>query len=516
MANTRLAICLFKKEVDNLDPTELIAGRNLQKVKFTGKTRRNVLLYQRKSESSVPAWVDILKTFGEFKTEDLKTASSGGILFVQIGKRILGCCFGTSVANINRGNIETDFGLGVVYQRMLKNQTKSISSFTLAHNPMTNNKSATIPTTKSNFDIDNYLENITELSGYFYRNNTRTLIKGKEFYSTPSPKSLKEIIELCKNSLRDYKAALEDENFKRLTATQWVKDKQTIQELEKELCKLMNKKSSKAFLIDYESMEGITAYKLTPKGTSKSELNIKRLYDNISVGKTITVSFLKNRRVYPLNDSDKNLANWSLYKCLFVEFNIGKDFFILYKGKWYEIDENYLSGLRKFIEKFEITVDFIKPWNGKDSEGKFNEIAAIELKGQCWDKVMYKTKQYNYTIEFCDILTKNFVFHVKKYDGSQLTSHLLMQTSVSAQLLNADFEIRKWIEKKSNEKFNGTNLILDKKYNLRNEDISYFILLMSTRKGKLTDILPFFSLITMHLTIKRITQLGFKVHIGKV
>lgn len=516
MSNTRLAICLFNKTIDKLDAKELVAGKNMKKVDFTGRTRSKVLLFQRKSELSTPAWVDIVKEFGDFKDEDLKTASSGAILFVKVGKRIMGCCFGTSVANINRGNIETDFGLGVVYQKMLKNQTKSISSFTLAHNPITSNRSATIPTTKSNFDIDDYLENITELSGYFYRKSAKMLIKGKEFFSSPSPKTLKEIIEICKFSLNDYEAALKDENFKKLTATQWVKDKDTIKELDKELCSLMNKKSRKVFLINYESLEKVSGYRLTPKGDETEELDIKTLYDSVGAGKTIDLVFLKNRRVYPQDDSSEILANWSLYKCLFAEFNIGKDFFILYKGKWYQIDENYLSGLRKFIEQFEITVDFLKEWNGKDKEGKFNKNAAKELGGQCWDKVMYGTKQYSYKIEFCDILTKDFIFHVKKYDGSQLTSHLLMQTSVSAQLLSSDFEIRKWIEKKSNEKFKGVNLLLDSKYEFFNDDIAYFILLMCNRKGKLSDILPFFSLITMHLTIKRIIQLGFKVFIGKI
>lgn len=516
MSNSRFAICLFNDEIKDLTPSELIAGENLQKVNFKGKTKSKVLLYQRKSELAIPAWVDILKEFGDFKYEDLKTASSGAILFVKIGNRIMGCCFGTSVANVNRNNIETNFGLGVVYQRMMKNQTKSIASFTLAHNPITNNRSSTIPTTKNSFDIDDYLENITELSGYFYRNSTRTLIKGKEFFSSPSPKTLKDIIEICKLSLSDYKTSSQDENFKKLTATRWIKDKKTIEELEKEMCKMMNKKSNDIYLVDYESFDNISGYKLSPKGETMNEINISAFYDNLGKSKLIDIGYLKNKRIFPINESSEIIANWSIHKCLFAEFKIGKNFFILYKGKWYEIDENYLSGLRTYIEQFEVDIDFLTAWNGKDDEGKFNEDAAIELKGQCWDKILYGTPQYSYKIEFCDILTEDYIFHVKKYEGSQLTSHLLMQTSVSAQLLNSDFEIKKWISEVSNDKFMGKNLLFDSKNEFKKSNVGYFILLMTQRKGKLSKILPFFSLITMHLTIKRVVQLGFDVKIGKI
>ncbi|KAA3630598.1 MAG: hypothetical protein DWQ02_17820 [Bacteroidetes bacterium] len=213
MPKSRIAICLFNDSIVELNPEELITGKNLSKTNFTGNIANETLLYQRKSELSVPSWVDIVKKFGEFEYEDLKTASSGAILFIKINGRILGCCFGTSVANINRNNIETDFGLGVAFQNMLSNQTKSIESFTLAHNPLTNNRNSTVPTSKQNFNIDTYLENITELSGYFYRNGKRTLIKGKEFYSMPCPNTIEEIVEVCVDVVSKYNLSINDENF---------------------------------------------------------------------------------------------------------------------------------------------------------------------------------------------------------------------------------------------------------------------------------------------------------------
>lgn len=517
MSKSKIAICLFQEFVTDFSPDNIIAGQKLVKVPFTGEIPNDAVLYQRKSELNQPAWVDIVSNFGELQMDSLKSASCGAILFLKINGRILGCCFGTSVANINRDNIETDFGLGVVYQKMTNSQTKTIESYSLAHNPITNNRSSSIPTSRNSFGLDKYLENITQLSGYFYDKSKRTLIKGKEFFSVTSPVSLDSIVKICQESILDYNKSINDEDFKRLTATRRVKDSKIIDILEKEMNLLLSEKSKEVYLVDYESYDNLYGYRFTPKAKEvKDDILIDDVYNIPKNDKIITVDYLKRKRIYPVDDTLKGLGVWNLYKCLFAEIQIGADSFILFKGNWYEIDSDYLSSLREFIKKFEVDIEHITPWNGTDSEGDFNEKVAIEIGGQCWDKKLYFSSQYNYGIEFCDILDNNLIYHVKKYSGSQLTSHLLMQTTVSAQLLASDFEIRKWLKDKSKEFFKGKNILLKRNLDFRKKQQTYCILLMSQRDGQLSEILPFFTMITLHLTIKRVTQLGFGVAVAKI
>lgn len=269
-------------------------------------------------------------------------------------------------------------------------------------------------------------------------------------------------------------------------------------------------------MIDYENLDNLFTYRLTPKATNRLELNIKDFYESVDETKEITIGYLKYRKITVLDEDSEVVRTWPVFRCLFVEFLIGEENFIFFKGKWYVIDENYLASLRSFIQRYEVEVDFLTPWNGVDSEEDFNNQIAVELNGQCWDRKLYYTDLYSYGIEFCDVLSTDHIYHVKKYTGSQLTSHLLMQTTVSAQLMNSDKDIRNWINIKVEEDFGGDNLILNDDLTLRNNDIEYFILLMSQRDGLLSNILPFFTLITMHLTIKRIVQLGFSVRVGKI
>src|SRR5687768_11738618 len=182
---TRIAICLFDDHVTALNDPGLMGGQPLKKIALNWSDK-DVVAYLKKSNNSIPDWARILQNFTNFKVGDARTASSGAILFVKQNKRILACCFGTSVANINKENIVRDFGLAVAFNRIPGRKYKEIETYTLAENPITNKRSAAMPSSQNNFNLDNYLETITELSGKYFSNTRSILVKGKEFFSTLS------------------------------------------------------------------------------------------------------------------------------------------------------------------------------------------------------------------------------------------------------------------------------------------------------------------------------------------
>ncbi|MCA6450018.1 MAG: TIGR04141 family sporadically distributed protein [Chitinophagaceae bacterium] len=155
-------------------------------------------------------------------------------------------------------------------------------------------------------------------------------------------------------------------------------------------------------------------------------------------------------------------------------------------------------------------------WDKKKKEGDYNIEAAAKVKGQCWDKVLYTHQDFSYRIEFCDVLLPNYVMHVKKLASSSLNSHLLMQTYVSAQLLKSDPLFRKWIKSESKNQFKK-NIILKPSNDFKEPSVKYLIVLMTTKPGKsLADSLPFFSLVTFNMMIRRVSQLDFDVQICMV
>lgn len=248
---SRIAICLYDESIDSFDTSSLLGGQPLKKITLH-KADKDVALFLKRSNEITPEWVNILQKFSDIDIAETITASSGAILFLKISGKIIACCFGSSVANINRNNIVADFGLAVAYRRIPKRNYKGIETYTLTENPITNSRSSAMPSSQNTFNLDSYLETITELSGKYYSNTKNVLIKGKEFFSIPAPMTLGEIKKLCKDLIDDYQTSIKDPEFKKLTAVTKVKDKKLIEFLNDKLCELLNKRSNTVHLIQYE------------------------------------------------------------------------------------------------------------------------------------------------------------------------------------------------------------------------------------------------------------------------
>jgi len=465
------------------------------------------MVFLKPSHAGTPEWTRIVDCFADLSGQDTSTASSGAILFFNINKRIIACCFGTSVANIHRDNIVPDFGLAVAYHRIPKGKYKKIETFAMTENPITNARSAAMPSSQSTFNLDTYLETITELGGKFLLNTRSVVINGKEFFSIPAPMTIGEIKKLCKSLIEEYEISVNEENYKKLTAVSKVKTKSLMDHLNDELCKRMRKRSGEIYLVDYQQFDNLDTYSLSSKGEKLTELDIQDVYNDFKKGQQITTVFLRTKQISTCDADGQPIEPWSLYKCLFfqIEINIGS--FILYKGHWYQVQKRFLDDLRGFVRLFEVPAAtlMLPAWDGKQGEGEYNLAAASAMGIQCWDKKLYTHPDYAYGIEFTDLLSPSHIMHVKKLVSSALNSHLLMQTAVSAQLLKSDLKLKTWIKQES-KKFRGGNIFLNRKGEYKAPPISYVITLMTGSAVKsLTDQLPFFSLITFNMIIRKIS-----------
>jgi uncharacterized protein (TIGR04141 family) len=511
---SRVAICLFESNIVDIKVSELMGGQLLRKTSLLTQDN-DVELYVKQSNDSTPEWAYIVKNFSELKIEDTVTASSGAILFLKVNKRIMACCFGSTVANINRDHMVTDFGLAVAYKKIPKRNYKGIETYTLTENPITNNRSAAMPSTQNTFNLDDYIETITELSGRYFSSDKNILVKGKEFFSISAPEELKDIKELCKSLLDDYNLSVKDPSYKKLTAVSKVKTKSLIEFLNAKLSEALNKKQNTVYLVDYKHLENIDTYSLTPKGDKLTDIDITSLYNDVKKAQNFSMDYLKIRKISVYDSGGQLIEEWPLYKCLFFGLSINVGHFILYKGSWYEVQKGYLTDLKKFISEYEIdsTELNLPSWDGTQTEGDYNKLASSKISGQCWDKRLYRHPDFSYGIEFCDVLLSSHVIHVKKLASSSLNSHLLMQTYVSAQLIQIDPRIKNWIKTESRKHF-AKNIFLKRNNDFKHQPVTYLITLMSGSSNKsLADSLPFFSLITFNMMIRKISQLGFDIKV---
>jgi len=334
---SRIAICLFEDIVDSFDVSQIMVGQPLEKVALHNLDD-NAALFLKSSNDTTPEWVEILKGFSHLDAAKTMTASSGAILLVKINKRIVACCFGSSVGNINKNNIIGDFGLAVAYNRIPKTNYKEIETFTLSEIPITNNRSAAIPSSQGTFNMDAYLETITELSGKYQSLEGRVQIKGKQFFSIPAPLSLKHIKELCSGLIKDYAVTANDPAYKELTAISKVSDKKLISFLNDKLCDHLNTRSPLVHLLDYSHWDELDTYSLTPKGPRLSAIEMDNIYMDIKRGQKFTVEYLRARRISVFDKGGQPLEEWPLYKCLFTEVSLQ---FGGHRRQWLDIDSSW-------------------------------------------------------------------------------------------------------------------------------------------------------------------------------
>lgn len=513
---SRVAICLFNESISRFSLADCLTGQTLTKRNLT-VAAQNALLYIKPSSSNTPDWVSVVGGFASLSGINVSTAASGAILFLEINQRVFGVCFGSVVANIQRDNIVNDFGLAAAYLRISKSHFKEIETTTITNNPVTNNRIIAIPSFQESFNVDTMLESITELSGKFFSPDGSMLIKGKQFYSSLSPATFNDIQTVCTDLLRDYLRVSADPNYIKATSIRKVKEKALIKFLDDRLLREMRKQSQNVFAVDFETNPNIHTYSLTPKGQKLDELTIADIYGALSTGSALTIENIKQRRIYVFDGNAQPLPQWSVYKCLLLERDIaGRGHYVLYKGFWYRIEDNFIQSMKQNINDVEVSSASLKlpVWKTAQSENTYNKTAASAIAGQCWDKTLYTNTSFPYGIEFCDILDPNYIIHVKKAGSSALNSHLLLQTAVSAQLLRSDPDLLKWIHQQSRILF-SKQLLLNSSKKLRKAPTYLILLLAKNKTSAVADTIPFFSLVSFNLMITKIQSMGYQVRVAK-
>jgi uncharacterized protein (TIGR04141 family) len=309
-----------------------------------------------------------------------------------------------------------------------------------------------------------------------------------------------------------------DADYIRATSIRKVKEKRLIKFLDDRLLTEVKKKSAHVFLVDFENNPEIQSYSVTPKGAKKNELEISDIYTALGSSSPATVEVLKQRRIYVFDSAGHDLPNWSVYKCLLIERRVAAlGHFVLYKGNWYRIEDNFVNNIKQTIRDAETAGSTVAlpPWRPGQTENDYNVFAAAAASGQCWDRTLYKNPAFPYSIEFADIVTPRHIIHVKKAGSSSLNSHLLLQTSVSAQLFKSDPGLPAWLYKTAMAAFQKS-LIVSASGKIKGSPAYLIVLLSEKKTGSVADMLPFFSLVSFNLMLSKIQSMGYVVQVTKV
>jgi len=89
------------------------------------------------------------------------------------------------------------------------------------------------------------------------------------------------------------------------------------------------------------------------------------------------VEQLRGKMIYTIDpNTDEDKDKWSMYKCLIVEVSLNDKMYCLNSGKWYQIDNDFVTKINEEYNNIEISKkDFIDFDSSKDNyhEDEYND-----------------------------------------------------------------------------------------------------------------------------------------------
>ncbi len=266
-------------------------------------------------------------------------------------------------------------------------------------------------------------------------------------------------------------------------------------------------------IIDWSSVAG---FRYRENGTELyDDLHITEFLRHVKKPGTLTVQRLKQKRAYAIySDGTRPAEDWPVFRCIHFELAHKGNNYVLSGGRWFRLKPNFVKAVDDFVNPLLKSTHPYPKSTATEAEGKYNTRVSKALAGHFLadrDTIQHGGGQSK--IEFCDLFNKSrHMVHVKRYGGSGVLSHLFAQGATAAELLLFDTDFRK----KVRAKLPASHKPLVPPGNLRAEDFEVVFGIIGRPAGTkaLSDLLPFFSRVTLRRVAQRLKGAGFKVSVA--
>jgi len=190
--------------------------------------------------------------------------------------------------------------------------------------------------------------------------------------------------------------------------------------------------------------------------------------------------------------------------------------YILMVDKWYEVDKNFYDEITRRlsgIEEIE-TKGYLPIMPSGMNEGTYcSDVVPMTLPYACLDTNLFRGLSDS-KVEVADLLTPNKdLICVKKYNkSSKPLSHLFNQAKVSARMFVRERDYRNFVS----EQAITSGKISDFSPDINRQELRYVLAIAFEKEGKVVELLPFFSKITLLDTLDTLADLGFRVAVTRI
>lgn len=459
-----------------------------------------------------PNWVKKVKPFVP-QLPVVGNRNSSAVALFEVKNRIFALTFGYGRSLLELDSWEEDFGLRVTLNLVPENGIRLLDRHSLDAFAQQTRTQGIRPGDFEQFGLDMEKDLLRAVVGNPANSKLGKRIAGADALNCTVEENLSEIPNLLKKYLAEYHSNAYLNKYPDLDRILLIRDKRRIEALD---AKLLNKVRSGDFdrlhmavpeLVDWATAGfkyGAADYSPYPDlqwadFTKHLRQDLKKIN-------------LAGRRVYCVDLATSAIRNsWQLRSCLYWETTFESSTCIIANGKWYQIDPDFVARVNRYVDGL-LQVSTLPEYQMKDrDEAGYNRRVAREQGLLHFDRrnVFHGGRRRD-QIEPCDLLSmQKELFHVKRYSGSSVLSHLFAQGLVSSETLANDDSYR---EKFRTKLATFSKKLIPKRLNAEDYNVVYAIIGAKTG-GPLSSRLPFFSRVTLRNAAKRLKKRGFKVSV---
>jgi uncharacterized protein (TIGR04141 family) len=475
-----------------------------------------------KSETSAPrGWIATLNAYIDPAIEDPESSTVSAVMIVEYEQKKFAFTFGHGRSLLKPTAWVRGFGLKVALNRVSISKLRSLDTKVHEDLVVLTRKQTSSSSTIANFELDIGRALLKGVTGDVENNDEIIRLTGSDIVRVTTELGWDEIDEVLEQVMAAYNDTVYLQNFAwvdRIKET----DPNDVAALDAQLAQSLTtlQPPTDAYLApaDIVDWEGLDHFNYThgPRNGWYPDLNIEQYLQNLRAKNiAITVEALKAHKVRVRSmDEEVFHDKWSVYDCIVWETDMGARKFVLFDGRWFEVDLNYAAEVRNFVNGIQQN-RFQFPDAHDECEEDYLARVADEMPDlvALLDQQGFRPHDSPTQIEFCDLLgATGQLIHIKIKSRSATLSHLFSQGSVSLELFLQDATLRNQVRDALAQigypHFSG--LIPVGPPNGSDFEVIFGIVVPHTQQGG-NPRLPFFSSVNLMHHARRIQARGFSV-----
>ena len=512
----RLTVFLIKEGYKKIEDFLKVAG--LQRIEVANAHAEGTLLF-RTGFPSVAPWAAIFADLHGFNPSSIVNRHSRGLYVLKEHGRWFCFTFGYTRQLIDEAAVERNFGLIVSLNLGDPAAIKAIEKVNISQVGLQSREQAGKDVAFDGFEFDTDVDLLKSMTakGPQKEDEEQETYSGRDSFSVYTRITLEGFLDLAKRLFKAFQNTAYRQRYPWIDKISQERDPNVIEELESRLVVAINDGDTAKIwmaipeIVDWEEVENF-AYRIPAASQTKAgptlypDIDLDAWLNETKLGGHVTISHLRNRKVFRCYKDGSDPKSWSVLRCLNAELDLAQKKYILNDGDWYNVEGSYVNEVDKFFHSIK-TSTISLPNYGALTEPKYlASVPKTHPQYAVMDRKNVMIGGSKSRVEFCDLYSKSRdIVHVKQYGGSSLLSHLFNQALASASCFLYEPDFRSDVNKLLPPGFKLTNPANAPKA----ADYTVCIAVMSKAPGALE--LPFFSKVTFNHAVKTIQRMNFNV-----